>query len=273
MKTTNRKFFIVFVMGVLLFVQACVVGTPVPAPTATLEPTNTPAPTDTPLPTATVTPTPPPTFTPEPTRDATATAAAQSTEVAQGVLTELDPILAKSGIAYQGGSLLWAQDKPIYVDVRAPGGVFYALKNVIVSDFIIKSDITWETTGLVFCGIIFRSEPNFKQGKQYQFLYMRFSGLPAWAIEFDQFGEFKNSITDIKFSKSINLDNGAANQVILVAQENEFTVFINGVRQGRFFDYSKQVGEGGVAFLAAEDSGKSTCTFENTFIWALPSSK
>jgi hypothetical protein len=150
---------------------------PMPEPTATLEPTNTPAPTDTPLPTATLTLTPPPTFTPEPTRDATATAAAQSTEAAQAVFAELDLILAKSGIDYQGGSLLWAQDKPIYMDVRAPGMVFYEIDNVIASDFIIKSDITWETTGLVFCGIIFRSEPNFKQGKQYQFLYMRFSVL------------------------------------------------------------------------------------------------
>jgi hypothetical protein len=36
------------------------------------------------------------------------------------------------------------------------------------SDFVLKSDITWESTsGLVTCGFFFRSEENLDVGKQY----------------------------------------------------------------------------------------------------------
>jgi hypothetical protein len=65
------------------------------------------------------------------------------------------------------------------------------------------------------------------------------------------------------------LDNQATNQFVLVAHDEQFTLFINGVRQGRYFDYSKQRMEGSIAFLAAQESGQGSCEFKNSWLWAL----
>jgi hypothetical protein len=57
---------------------------------------------------------------------------------------------------------------------------------------------------------------------------------------------------------------------LLIAENEKFTVYINDVRQGNFFDYSKQRLDGIFGFSGNEDSGTSTCTFAYTWIWQLP---
>ena len=57
--------------------------------------------------------------------------------------------------------------------------------DLIGRNFILKSDVTWEASGIIICGVIFRSEPNLEQGKQYQLNYLRLSGLlPTWSSIF-----------------------------------------------------------------------------------------
>ncbi len=254
----NRKVLFVFLVLVLL-TMAC--GTAAPEPTAT----STPEP-PTLTPTATATSTPVPTATP----NKAATVAAKATQAADDVLAELDAILANEDVAYQEGSLLWKQETPLVIDMTGPSGYFQTFaEGEIGRNFILKSDVTWEATGIIVCGISFRSEPDFIEGKQYKFLYLRFSGAPAWAIEFHEFGYFKNSPTKIQYSNAVDLANGATNQVLIVVRDDEFKVFINGTSQGRYFDYSKQQLEGGFAALASQDSGEGKCEYENTFIWAL----
>ena len=90
------------------------------------------------------------------------------------------------------------------------------------------------------CGAIFRSEPDMDKGKQYQFVFLRFSGLPAWAIEVHEYGQFRNSPTKTKFSDALDLDNGATNEFMLVVQDDHFTLYLNEARQGTYYDYSKQ---------------------------------
>ncbi len=107
------------------------------------------------------------------------------------------------------------------------------------------------------------------KGKQYQFMFLRFSGLPAWTIEVHEFGQFKNSPTKVKFSDALDLGNGATNQIILVVQDDHFTLYLNKVRQGTYYDYSKQRTEGGMGFLGIQQSGKGNCKFENSWVWAL----
>lgn len=238
-----------------------------PAPgTATPVPTDTSVPTSTSTPLPTETPTPLPTSTP----DKTATAAVKTIAVADAILNELDKTLGDTDIPYKEGHLQWQQVKPLMVTLQGPGWDYVEVDDDLVGkNFILKSDVTWEASGIIICGMIFRSEPNVEQGKQYQFLDLRLSGLPAWEIDVFEYGRFQNSPTGAQYSDAIDQANRATNTILLVAQDEQFTVYINDVRHGRYFDYSKQRTEGVFAFRAWQDSGQGTCNFENSWVWAL----
>ncbi|MFN8432567.1 MAG: hypothetical protein U0V18_01015 [Anaerolineales bacterium] len=229
-----------------------------------------PTPSNTPLPSATIAPSDTPTVVPTSTPDRTATVAAIFTKAADSVLADLQSILKDEDIDYQSGSLLWQQETPLLIELSGPEGIYQEFANgEVVKNFILKSDVTWNATGILVCGFMFRSEPNMREGKQYQFLYLRFSGAPAWAIEFHEFGYYKNSPTKVQYSSAVNLENGATNQLVLIANGGEFTVFINGVRQGKYYDNSKQMEEGYFAALGTQDSGEGSCEYENTYVWEL----
>jgi len=257
------KRFVHLILLVLVLLSSCSTLAPTPA-TSTPAPTDTLPPTETPLPTDT--PTPVPTSTP----DKTSTAAAQAAEISDAVLSELKALLPDTDIPYEDGHLAWNQGKPMKVSLSGPGWDYVEVDKELAADnFILKSDITWEASGIIICGVIFRSEPNIEQGKQYHFAYLRLSGLPAWDIELFDFGRFKNSPTRTQYSNAIDQANGATNQVLLVAQDEQFTLYINRARQGRYFDYSKQRMDGSFAFQGSQDSGTGSCEFENSWIWVL----
>jgi hypothetical protein len=246
---------------VLIFLAACgsipgLGSTPTPSPEPTFTFTPAPTETQTPAPTATL--------------DAAATLAAQQTQTASIVLDELESLLSDSEISHQDGQMAWQENEPITVSLSGPEVDRAEIdKKITAGNFILKSDVTWNASGIIICGVIFRSEPNIEQGRQYNFLFMRFSGLPAWSIEFHEFGRFKNSPSSVKYSSALNQGNGTTNQVILMVKDEQFTVYINGVRQGRYFDNSKQRTDGVFAFLGYQDSGKGSCKFENSWIWEL----
>ncbi len=253
------KRFPYFVLFVLLFLLACG-SIPEINPTVTpaLEPTLTPLPTQTPAPSPTA------------TRNVAATAIAKATQTAGDVLNELNNLLGDTDIPYKEGYLAWQYNEPITVKLTGPEQELQGINDkLIVSNFILKSDVTWTASGIILCGANFRSEPDLAVGKQYQFLFLRLSGLPAWSIDVLEYGQFKNSITKTQFSSALLQENGATNQVVLVAQDEQFTLYINHVRQGRYFDTSKQRTDGSFAFIALQDSGKGSCEFENSWIWSL----
>lgn len=258
------KRFQVLVLTMLLLLNACALPGLSPVATSTPVPTNTAAPTQTPLPTNTSTPEP------SPTPDAAATSAAQATENAAGVMAELDKYLKNSDVPYKDGHLLWEQTNSFSIKLSGPSQEIQQIEeDITAGNFIFKSDITWEATGWLICGTVFRSEPNVQKGKQYQFVYLRFSGLPAWAIQVVEFGLFKNSPSKTRTSAAIDLGNGATNTVVIVAQDDSFEVYINRNREGKYFDFSKQRLEGAFGFLASQDSGKGSCEFENSWVWSL----
>jgi hypothetical protein len=200
----------------------------------------------------------------------TATVAVQATETADSVLDELESLLVDSEIPYQQGHLLWKQTNPISVNMSGPDSGFIEVgKDLAAGNFILKSDVTWNATGLLLCGAIFRSEPNLELGRQYQFMFMRFSGLPAWAIELHEFGQFRNSPSKVQYSNAIDQGNDATNQFVLIAQDEQFNLYLNKASQGRYFDYSKQSMQGAFAFMGLQQSGKGSCEFENSWIWSL----
>jgi hypothetical protein len=234
--------------------------------------TSTPLPTasQTPQPTASQTPSPTATSTRTSTPDVTATAAVNATLAASDVISDLEKILADEDIPYKQGRLVWQQNDPLKIQMSGPDHQILEIdEKLTAGDFILKSDVTWDATGLLLCGAIFRSEPNMEEGKQYQFLFLRFSGLPAWAIEVHEFGQFRNSPTKTKFSDALDLGNGATNQFILVVQDDHFTLYLNKARQGTYYDFSKQRAEGSFGFLGIQQSGRGTCKFENSWVWSL----
>jgi len=262
-----RRFPIYAIIMLAIVALACA-GT---APAAIPEPTNTLViPSDTPEPTATPMPTDTPTPLPTATPDVAATAAVRATQSAGDVLDELDKLLGDTDIPYKDGYLAWQETSPLDIKMTGPDYQVSDIdEDLTAGNFIFKSDVTWEATGLMICGAIFRSEPNLLKGKQYQFIYLRLSGLPAWEIDVFEFGEFKNSPSGTKTAGAIDLDNGATNQFLLVVQDDNFTLYLNGVRQGRYFDYSKQRTEGSFGFLGWQDSGNGSCEFENSWVWSL----
>src|SRR5690349_3001680 len=152
---------------VLVLLSACsnLVAQPAtstPAPTNTIPPTSTPLPSETPAPVPTSTP------------HRAATAAAQATETSSGVVNELNKLLGDTDIPYKQGHLAWMQEKPITVNLTGPSWDYAEIdKKLTASNFILKSDITWQASGIIICGVTFRSEPDLKKGKQYEFVYLR----------------------------------------------------------------------------------------------------
>ena len=254
----NRTLIALLVL-VLLGV-ACGTAAPEPTPTTTLMPS----------PTITLTTTSTPTLVPTATPNRTATVAAKATQAAGDIQSDLDSLLRDEEIDYQSGRLLWRQETPLSIDLTGPDARYQKFADgEIGKNFILKSDVTWNATGLLLCGFIFRSERDLVEGKQYVFLYLRLSGAPAWSIEYHEFGYFKNSPTRVKYSSAVDLTNGATNQLVLIANEGEFTVFINGIRQGKYYDYSEQRTEGEFAVVGSQDSGEGSCEYENTYVWEL----
>lgn len=252
-----------FGLLVLLFLTACggipgLNATATSVPTHTLQPTLTPSPTDTATPVPTATP------------DVTATAGPKATETADSILGELDLLLADTDIPYEDGYLAWQQTKPLTIQLSGPDDQILAIDDELTAgDFILKSDVTWTASGIIICGAVFRSEPDLERGKQYRFLFLRLSGLPAWEIDVFEFGQYRNSPTETKFSGALDQGNGRTNEFVLVAQDDQFNLYINQNREGRFFDYSKQRTQGSFAFLGLQDSGDGSCEFENSWVWSL----
>jgi len=249
-------------------------ATPTPLPTDTPQPTNTPLPTDTatPLPTATSTATlvPSPTFTATP--NLTATAAVMATQNAAAAIEAFKAELAKANVTVDKGSLLWVQQDSIQVALKGAGDSRYQpfAEDVSASDFIMTTDITWTAPGLIICGWMFRSQPNLVKGDSYYINFLLYSGLPGWDIELFKSGQFVRNITEqIRFNSALNQAHASMNHYILIADGNKFTVYMNGVRAGSYYDYSTTLTEGLFALTGSIESGEGSCQMDNTRIWSL----
>jgi len=242
--------------------------------TAAAKPTNTPEPTETPLPTST--PTPKPTDTPAPTRTATpdlqATAATREAEMMAEQLAGIKSEIEEIGYSTDIGELGWLQVEPVDIVVEDYMVTQYDPfgDNMTAKDFILKTDVTWESTsGLAGCGLIFRSERNYKQGAQYELAFLRLSGLPVWFLMYADDGEYVKDVTGTLTAGAIDQEQGSTNSYILVAEEGKFTLYINDLRIGSYYDYANSRLEGEFAFTGWQESGDTSCEFSNTWVWLL----
>src|SRR5512140_2218851 len=167
------------------------------APTATPTVTPLPTATNTPLPTATATSTPRPTATNTPTitPDLKATQAAQNTDKVKGMLTDLE-------LDASTGQLGWFQADEISVALQGNVWDWKTFDDKFsAGDFVMYTELTWKTDGWPTCGLFFRSDEDFGEGTFYLLQFLRFSGLPAWDIEYGKDGQYVTTITnDVKFS-------------------------------------------------------------------------
>jgi hypothetical protein len=264
MNTRKISVFIILILLVMGINSACGLAI---LPAATPTPTNTPLPTasNTPLPTATNTPTsiPTDTLTPTATPDLQATQAAQNEQTVRLMLTELD-------LTADSGHMGWYQEKSISIPLQGPSFNLKTFDNKFTAaDFVLYSEVTWKTDSWPMCGLLFRSDDRFDKGNFYSLQFLRFSGLPAWDIEYFHDGLFVTGISpDVQFSDYLKIDDGATNKIVLAANGNEFKVYDNGNYEGQYYDWSKKLAQGNIAFYASQNAGSTKCIFDKSWIWA-----
>jgi hypothetical protein len=274
------------VLLLVLMLTACVppAASVLPTPTNPPPPTDTPIPTSTPTPahtetstptsTPTETPTPIPTDTPTltPTQDRTATAEVKATQEYAKIYEQIQEDIEPYNLTLDEGYLAWYSKKPS--DLTLIGYNVYDYEvlgtKLKLANFVIKTDITWDSkTGLITCGLIFRAANDIEKGPHYLFQTLRLSGLPAWDIEYWNYGVFDHNVTgSVQTSGAIKQASGSTNQYIIVANDTILSVYGNGVRLGT--SVNSKLKEGILAYYTYQESGETTCTFDNTWVWALP---
>jgi hypothetical protein len=259
----------VFVL--ILLQSACAVGAP--APTATAVPTDTPVPTATATltPTATATATAAPTLTSTPTRTATATpnrtatAEAKASATLQAQLAQVLPVMAKYKLPTDKGRLVYYATEPYTLEETSYRSYTYNFfEEDSYSDFVYHSDISWESSGgLAGCGLIFRSDGDIDAGEYYFYAIMRLQNAPLWEMDYVKNGVW-NPLGH-QYVNAIDDKQGGTNEMIVVANGNNVQAHINGKKMTEI-DYNKLT-KGQFAQLAWQDSGKTSCTFTDSWIW------
>jgi hypothetical protein len=248
--------------------QLAAAPTETPQPTATSTVTATPEPTATSTSTATATATVTATSTATP--DKTGTAEAKATKKAEDFLASIQPDLDEYDLTLDTGHLAWESDQHT-ITMKSYGDILYdEFKDVgQVSDFLMQSEIKWNSSsGLAGCGFIFRSDQNFEKGEQYQFAMMRLQAAPAWDVEYWNYGKWQYTITldgKLQFNNIINDEANSTNRIAILAKGDQFTIYINGKAMRTLTN--NKLNEGSMAFLGWQESGKTTCEFNDTWLW------
>ena len=136
-------------------------------------------------------------------------------------------------------------------------------------NYVLTFDVNWSSTsGLAGCGVIFHSEQNLEIGEQYQFFTMRLSGLPLWDVELWNYGKWQSTTTgEPKVNSAINLDNGSTNHYVLVVKDDLLTAYANDKRLSNVI--ITKLEQGRIAFYAIQESGMTSCIYENAWVWVL----
>lgn len=243
-------------------------ATPPGAPAATDTPESPAEPTATAGPTATA------------TANATATAAAEEdAEEAAAVAataTAVAPILAQLpeyGVDPANGEVAWIHPP---VTIEATGYMTYTYANrriaTLAEDFVISADITWNTRfGTTGCGFVLRSDGNEEGYNQYIVLATRAgNGEVLFTIMED--GDVKrNEITEIfagTLDPAFEWQNDTTNKMTIVARGNTFEIYTNGTKLDEVTP-SIAFERGFVAFVALNESGTTTCHYENAWLWLI----
>jgi hypothetical protein len=196
---------------------------------------------------------------------------------AAATATRIAPIqaeLASYGVDPAAGQLAWIHPP---VTIQTEGYLQYDYANMfaatVAQDFVMSADITWNTRfGTTGCGFVLRTDGREdEQFNQYLVIATRGAqGRVGFIIM--QNGTVKDDeITDI-YANGIDplfdWQNDTTNRLTVVARGNTFTIFTNGTRIGEVTP-SVQYERGFVAFVALNESGDTTCHYDNAWLWLL----
>lgn len=209
----------------------------------------------------------------EATQVAVATADTGDQSATEEALAPIRAELPTYGIDPSVGTLGWIQP-PITVQTEGYlqydyGGDFLS---TVARDFVLAADITWNTRfGSTACGYVIRSDGNEEAFNQYLVLATRGAqGHVGFAIMQD--GEIKDDeLTDIYangIDPQFQWQNDTTNRMTVVGQGNTFTIYTNGTKIGEVTP-SVAFDRGFTAFTALNESGDTTCKFDNAWLWLL----
>lgn len=203
-----------------------------------------------------------------------ATADAQAARQAQAAAEQpIRDALPTYGVNPDDGAFAWRQDG---IELIAEGYQTYQWRNpragTVVRDFVLSADITWNTRfGTTGCGFVIRSDGKEESVNQYLVIATRGAqGHVLFVVQRD--GEvIDDDISDIYASgrdPRFDWRNDTTNRLTVVGRGDSFTIFTNDTHIGTI-DTNYGYLEGFVAFLALNESGDTTCRFNNAWLWLL----
>jgi len=141
--------------------------------------------------------------------------------------------------------------------------------DLIASDFVISTDITSNSDGLSDCGIWIRSDDRWEKGDRYDIRFERDIDKPGLVLlRYIHNGKYDKLLSQVVSGTALPpAKNGFTNQMVVSAVGNKFDVYINGELEGSYRDYAKKLSGGRFAFEAWQNSGTTTCIFNNTWVW------
>jgi hypothetical protein len=190
--------------------------------------------------------------------------------------TRLAPIreeLASYGVDPDSGQLAWIHP-PVTIRIEGYAQFDYANQYVetIARDFVLAADITWNTRfGSTGCGFVLRSDGDAEQNyDQYLVIATRGAqGNVIFSVMRDGDLIWADSVYANGIDPRFEWQNDTTNRLAVVARGDVFTVYSNGTRLGQWrptYDYP----QGLTAFVALNESGDTTCHYDNAWLWLLP---
>ncbi|MCI0394191.1 MAG: hypothetical protein L0332_28405 [Chloroflexi bacterium] len=235
----------------------------------------------------------PPTTTPTP-GVAVATVAAQATEQSQAIeATEVAQATTVAGdvAATEAALAPIKAELPAYgADpnqgrlgwIHPPATIFtegfqqynYAgeFLSTVARDFVLAADITWNTRfGTTGCGFVIRTDGNEEAFNQYMVIATRGAQGHVGFIIMQNGEVLDDEITDF-YATGIDplfeWQNDTTNRLVVVGRGNTFSIYTNGTKLG---DVTPSVAfdRGFIAFVALNESGDTTCQYNNAWLWLL----
>jgi hypothetical protein len=101
---------------------------------------------------------------------------------------------------------------------------------------------------------------------------LRLSGLPVWEFGLYRYGYYQSSLLPgggAQSSRAISVDDNSTNHYVIVVNNASATAYANGIYLGAG---TMPLGrtEGQLGFFAFQDTGSTTCSFADAWIWELP---
>jgi hypothetical protein len=208
-----------------------------------------------------------------------ATQVAVATEVSleeAATATAVAPIKAELrsyGIDPAAGQLGWVHP-PVTIHVEDYLGFDYANQflETVAADFVVAADITWNTQfGSTGCGFVVRSDGDEEAFNQYLIIATRGAeGHVGFIVMRD--GQVIVDESEDIYANGIDplfeWQNDMTNRIVVIGQGDTFTIYTNGTQIGEITNEGG-LDKGFVALVALNESGYTTCNYDNTWLWLL----